>query len=111
MNNKAHRGVASFCQIMTKGGSFLIRMGVAYICLYKFVYIKLSERGVLQNPPGYAPGTVGWGQEAHTACEFCMHVPRDPTPMASALIIIHTAHVHTVHAITNFICKAQNCAA
>ena len=34
-------------QLMTKGGSFLIKMGVAYICLYKFVYIKLSERGVL----------------------------------------------------------------
>ena len=44
------RGIASFCQIMTKGGSFLIRMGVAYICLYKFMYIKFSKRGVLPNP-------------------------------------------------------------
>ena len=34
------RGAASFCQIMAKEGSFLIRMDVAYICLHKLVYIK-----------------------------------------------------------------------
>ena len=54
------QGRSQLPPIMAKGGSFLIRMGVAYICLYKFVYIKFSKRWVLQNPPpGYAPVQEG----------------------------------------------------
>ena len=34
-----------------KGGSFFKKGGVAYIYTYKFTYIVLAERGVLDDPP------------------------------------------------------------